>query len=171
MEFNQKYYNYSMKNIPIPPEKLFRTTLIEKVELLIIRMRWKAHLFESSGKGQSNPLHYVFKSRKCPPQHKGLIAFENDLLKLIKSVTFRKVRNKFQDNLRKDIISIKKSKNIYIFADKTNNLYETDISSYNKLLTENISKTYRKTNNKSYNSINKEAKAIAEGFEIGDRVD
>ena len=35
----------------------------------------------------------------------------------------------------------------------------------------NISKTYRKTNNKAYNSINKEAKAIAEGFEIGDRVD
>ena len=36
---------------------------------------------------------------------------------------------------------------------------------------ESISKTYRKTNNKAYNSINKEAKAIAEGFEIGDRVD
>ena len=81
------------------------------------------------------------------------------------------MRNKFQDDFRKDIISIKKSKNIYIFADKTNNLYETDISSYNKLLTESISKTYRKTNNKAYNSINKEAKAIAEGFEIGDRVD
>ena len=171
MEFNQKYYNYSMKNIPIPSEKLYRTTLIEKVELLIKQMRWKAHLFEGSGKGQSNPLHYVFRSRKCPPQHKDLIAFENDFLKLIKSVTFRKVRNKFQDDLRKDIISIKKSKNIYIFADKTNNLYETDISGYNKLLTESISKTYRKTNNKAYNSINKEAKAIAEGFEIGDRVD
>ena len=112
MEFNQKYYNYSMKNIPIPSEKLYRTRLIEKVELLIKRMRWKAHLYESSGKGKSNPLHYVFKSRKCPPQHKDLIAFENDLLKLIKTVTFRKVRNKFQDDLRKDIMSIKKSKNI-----------------------------------------------------------
>ena len=53
------------------------------------------------------------------------------------------------------------SKNIYNFADNTNNLYETDINSYNKLLTENISKTYRKTNNKACNSINKEAKAIA----------
>ena len=56
-------------------------------------MRWKAHLFEISGKGQSNPLHYLCKSRKYPPQHKDLIAFENDLLKLIKSVTFRKVPN------------------------------------------------------------------------------
>ena len=68
-------------------------------------------------------------------------------------------------------MSIKKSKNIYIFVDKTNNLYKTDINSYNKLLTENISKTYRKTNNKAYNSIDKEAKAIAEEFEIGDRAD
>ena len=67
-----------MKNIPIPSEKLYRTTLIEKVELLIKQMRWKAHLFESSRKGQPNPLHYVFKSRKYPPQDKNLIAFEND---------------------------------------------------------------------------------------------
>ena len=67
-----------MKNIPIQVEKLYRTTLIDKVELWIKRMRWKAHLFQSSGKRQSNPLHYVFKSRKCPRQHKDLIAFEND---------------------------------------------------------------------------------------------
>ena len=78
--------------------------------------------------------------------------------------------NEFQDKLRKDIISIKKSKNIYIFADKTNNLKETDISSNNKLLTESISKIYRKTNNKAYNSIKKEAKPIAVEFEIGDRL-
>ena len=44
------------------------------------------------------------------------------------------------------------------------------IINYNKLLTENISKTYWKTNCKTYDSINKEAKAIAEEFEIGDRV-
>ena len=48
MEFNQKYYKYSMKNIHIPSKKLYREMLIEKVELLIKRMRWKAHLFESS---------------------------------------------------------------------------------------------------------------------------
>ena len=34
-----------------------------------------------------------------------------------------------------------------------------------------MSKTYRKTNNKVYNSINKEAKTIVDEFEIGDRVD
>ena len=78
MEFNQKCYNYSMKNIR--SKKLYKIYLIQKVELYLKRLRWKAHMFESSGKGQPNPLHYVFKSRKCPPHHNDLIAFENDLL-------------------------------------------------------------------------------------------
>ena len=68
-------------------------------------------------------------------------------------------------------MSIKKSKNIYIIACKINNLYETDINSYNKLLTDNISKTYQKTNNKVSYSINRETKVIVEEFEVGDRVD
>ena len=119
MKFNQKCYNYSIKNIPIRSKKLYKINLIQKVELYIKRLIWKAHMFESSGKGQPNPLHYVFKSRKCPPHHNDLIAFVNDLLKWIKNVTFRKVRNKFQDGLKKDIKSIKKCNNIYIFLDKT----------------------------------------------------
>ena len=54
MEFKWIHYNYSMKNIPIPSEKLYKTTLINKVEPLI------------------NHLLHIFKSRKCPP----LIDFE-----------------------------------------------------------------------------------------------
>ena len=45
--------------------------------------------------------------------------------------------------MKSDIESIRKSKNIYIFADETNNLYETDIKNHNKLLINNISKTYK----------------------------
>ena len=115
---------------------------------------------------RDNQIRYIMflKSRKCPPQHEDLITFKNDWLNLIKSVTCRKLRNEFYDEFRKDVMSISKSKNIYSFADKTNNLYGTGINNYNKLLTENISKTYRKTNNKPYNSINKEEKIIAEEF-------
>ena len=115
-----------MKNIPLPYEKLYQTILIEKVELLIKRMRWKAYLYENSGLNTSNPLNYIFKSRKCPPQHQDLMQFENDLLELIKSVKFKKVKQKFLDQLHKDITSIKKSKNVFIFADKTRNIHETE---------------------------------------------
>ena len=83
--------------------------LISKVELLVKRMRWKAHLFENGELRQSNPLHYIFKSRKCPPQHKDLIAFEDDLVKLIQGVRFKRVSNDFQDQMQADINSIKKS--------------------------------------------------------------
>ena len=141
MEFNRKKYNYSMKNIPLPSEKMYKTTLIEKVELLIKRMRWKAHLYESSQSHQSNPMHYIFKSRTCPPQHKDLIPFEEDLVKLMKSVTFKKFFNKFQEQLKTDIKSIKESNNVFVFADKTRNLYEMNKDAYDKLLIQNITKT------------------------------
>ena len=66
--------------------------------------------------------------------------------------------------------SMKRSKNIYIFADKTNNLYETDIKNYNKLLTNNISKTCKKSDPTVFNAINREAKNI-ERYDIAERVD
>ena len=97
--------------------------------------------------------------------------FENDLLELIKSVTFKKVKKKFLDQLYEDMKSIKKSKNVFIFADKTWNIYETDKNTYSKLLTDSISKTYKKTEHNIYNKINKEAKGIANNYGVLERVD
>ena len=99
MEFNQKYYNYSMKIIPILLEKLYKMMLLEKVDLLVKHMRWKARLFENNDIRQSNPLHYIFKSRKPPPQHKDLMAFENDLVKIMQSVAVKYSYNDFQDKM------------------------------------------------------------------------
>ena len=66
--------------------------------------------------------------------------------------------------MKVDIDSIKRSKNSYIFVDKTNNLYETDVKKYNKLLINNISKTYKKSDSAVFNKINREAKSIAENM-------
>ena len=60
--------------------------------------------------------------------------------------------------MKTDIVSYKMSKDIYIFADKTNNLYKTDVKNYNKLLINNISKTYKKSDSAIFNKINREAK-------------
>ena len=80
-----------------------------------------------------------------------LIAFEDDLVKLVRNVTFKPISNNFQDQMKADVDSIKRSKNIYILADKTNNLYETDVKNYNKLLINNISKTYKKSDSVIFN--------------------
>ena len=97
MKFIKISYNFSTKNIPLPSEKLCKMILIEKLELAIKSMRWKAHLYESNSYESTNPLHRIFKTRNCPPQHKDLIQIENNITELIKSVTFRKLHNKFQN--------------------------------------------------------------------------
>ena len=44
-------------------------------------------------------------------------------------------------------------------------------SHYEKLLTDNITKTYKQSNNNVYNSVNLEVKHIAKKLEIADRVE
>ena len=51
------------------------------------------------------------------------------------------------------------------------NLYKLSKDNYNKLLTENITKSYKKTNTAAINNINKEAKCIAERLHLDDRVE
>ena len=41
-------------------------------------------------------LTFDLNSAKWPPQVKELVSFEEDLIKLVKNITFRKVDNKFQ---------------------------------------------------------------------------
>ena len=67
--------------------------------------------------------------------------------------------------------SIKKSKNVLIFADKTRNIYETYKNTYSKLLTDNISKTFKKTEHSIYSKINKEAKIISNNYGVSEGVD
>ena len=106
MESSRKYYSHSMKNIPLPSEKLYKTILIEKGELLIKEMRQTTHLYQDSRGKTSNLLIYIFKSRKVTPKHKDLIQFENDLLELTKSVNFKRVKNVFSYQLSQGISSI-----------------------------------------------------------------
>ena len=39
---------YSHKNIPIPGQREYLLNLTQKIEHLIVRMRWKAYLFLSN---------------------------------------------------------------------------------------------------------------------------
>ena len=133
-----------MKNISVRSKKLHLKILIGKVERLIERMRSKALFFEIKSE---STFKYGFKTHKCPHQHKGLMELEDNLQKMISNVQFRRVKNDFQNRLKNDIRSVKSSKEVYVFADKTRNIYEMENAHYEKLLTDNTTKTYKQSNN------------------------
>ena len=39
------YFNYSLKNIPVPSRTSYKLQIIDNIESVIERMRWKAHFF------------------------------------------------------------------------------------------------------------------------------
>ena len=169
---DRRTFNYSLKNIPLPTVKLYKLKLIKKVEQVIKRIRWKAHFFDKKDneKDQEPAENYGFKSRTCPPQVKDLIKFEDDLYHMVKNVEFKRVHNEFLNTLKKDIKDIKDSQNLFVFADKTRNIYEMSKESYDKLLTENITKSYKKTDDESCIAVNREAKDIATKLGIAKKV-
>ena len=116
-------------------------------------MRQKAHFFLNQRKKQDNiKTTYAFKLRLHPQQQQqpDLDVFEKELFNTVKLIKFRKVKGAFQSAIKKDILKIKKSPNMFTFADKTNNIYEIPAKHHEKLLTkkhENIQKSTAKVSN------------------------
>lgn len=167
---------YSLKNIPIPTANAYRKALIEKVESVLKRMRWRAFFFLREGKGgESDDLedarNFGFNSRKCPPQIEELKPFEDDMVRLIEKIEFRKVSDPFQDMLQMDIRRIRNSTDIIVPADKTRNLYQMRTVQYEKLLRGNITKNYKPAPDGLYDDINSEAKRIATRLKLEDRAE
>ena len=78
---------------------------------------------------------------------KELKPFEDDLLELISNIQFKPCQNNFQNQLRKDCSLIKNSKDIIVKGDKTSNLYKIPVSEYRTVLTNNLTKEYKKVTN------------------------
>ena len=117
-------FNYSLKNIPTPTKTSYQLMLMEKIESVIKRMRWKAHFYLKKDTSNIAYTNYGFKTRNYPPQCKELQNFEKDLLDTIKLIKFQIVKDSFQRKLNEDILNIKSSPDVYAFADKTTNIYK-----------------------------------------------
>ena len=94
-----------------------------------------------------------------------------DLINIINNVKFKNNKNNFQKKLRADRNEIKNSRNICVFADKTNNVYRMPISEHDKLLKENVTKTYKKAPEKLQKSVNLEAKSITTKLKLSVRIE
>ena len=68
--------------------------------------------------------------------------------------------------MKSDILDIKSSPNMLMFADKTSNIYKAAPQEYNKLLKDNITKSYKKSTDSLEKAINTQAKNIAKKFNL-----
>ena len=174
---NRQNLNYSMKNIPIPNNNSYKLLLIEKIEAFIKRMRWKAHFYISDLENDTKNDEKVkkktfgFKTKNTPPVIKELEKFENDLFDIAKNISFKNINNEFQNKLKSDVSKIRNNPNVLVFADKTNNIYELTKKDHNKLLIDNITKTYKAAPKKLEHSINLEAKRISKKLNLEDRIE
>ena len=59
---------YSPKNIPILSERSYELQLMDKIDQVIERMRWKAFFYTNKSKDMEET--YSLKSLNCPPKSK-----------------------------------------------------------------------------------------------------
>ena len=151
---------YSPKNIPIPSERSYNSQLMDKIDQVIKRMRWKAFFY--TNKSEDTQATYGLKSLNCPSKIEEMVPFEKDLWNLVDKLKFRKINGNFQRLLNKDIRVIKQSNKVLVFADKTSNIYKLDTDEHKKLTTEAVTSTYKKVPDKINDKINTEGKRIME---------
>ena len=156
-------FGYSMKNIAICNRRQYMCKLYEMTSRMIERIRWKVYHFEKYTDDQDDNnegLHRVFPTRNSAPANDNLVDFESDIYNLIRSVEFRRQSNDFLDKLNKDTKSIKESHKVFIFADKSSNIYKMEAEQYTKLLDRSITADYRKIGKETIDEINHEASEI-----------
>ena len=107
---------------------------------------------------------YKTLKRKKKLWKKEILNFEKDLLDIIKLITFRIVKENLQRKLKEDISNLKSS----LFSEK---IYKLPRQDYKKLLHESITKAYKKSLTQLEKSINLEAKEIAAGVKVDDRIE
>lgn len=164
-------FEYSTKNIPTASKSSYLKKFIEKTELFMKRMRWKAYFFLNPKTTPTAQETYGFSTQRSPPVVNELKKFEECMANLIQRIEFENKPNDFQNKLLQDLKATKSDSKLTIKADKTTNYYKMDREKYNELVNKNVTKTYKKANKSEVLSVNREAKRIAENIKLSDRID
>ena len=159
-----------MKNIPVPSDEKYQLEFLHSIHSLSSRCQWSAAAFLDPNFRRTTKETYGLRTSKAPPLVKELKDFQDGLYDIAKNIRFKKVRNNFQDKLKRDIIAMKNEDRILISADKTGNHYWTEKNSYRRHLHNNITKDYEKAHEDVIDNIKKEDKKVAERLEVDDRL-
>ena len=136
-------------------------------------MCWKAHFFlhnneKKQGRSETRNSWIQIETSSMPTERNQII-LKKDLFNVVPSLKIRKLNETFQEKMKSDISEIKSSPNAFIFADKTGNIYKAAPRGYNRLLKDNITKSYKKSTDCLEKAINIEAKNIAKKIQLSDR--
>ena len=114
---------------------------------------------------------YGLRSNISPPQNPALTSFENDIYEMVRNIEFRKVRNYFLDKLKEDINETRSPENLFVFVDKSANLYQMSDTDYKRPLGNNITSNYRKFENGVKHKIDKETKKKAGPLDLSKKME
>ena len=167
---DQVYFNYSMKNINIPPFKDFLLQTFNKSGTLVKNMRWKAFFFLNPSERSNTKETFGFNSTAASPHVKELKEFEDKLGDMINNIKQKDYKNSFQIKLKNDTQNIARENKLIIPADKTHNFYKVDEAKYDELLQKHINKDYKKADDTLADDITKVDKEIAAKLELDDRI-
>ena len=98
------------------------------------------------------------------------LRYKLKLYGLTKNIRFRNYSNSFQTKPNDDSKKIKDETNMIIAADKTNNFYKVNKEDYESLLEKNITKNYKKTDDKTFDDNTTLDAVIARKLELEDRI-
>ena len=73
--------------------------------------------------------------------------------------------------MAEDVENIHLSKDMFVFADKSTNLYQMSSEKYRNLLYDNITKTYQKAAVNTNRNTDKESKCFAKSINLNDKVE
>ena len=161
---------YSVKNIPLANGQKYKAQLVEKIEAVIKRMRWKAIFFMSRDDNSPHPVNYGLPTTKCPGQVKEMVQFENELLLLAKDVQFSKISNTFQSRMNKDMKAMRDSGKTLTPADKTTNMYRLSAEEYNRLKLNAVTSKYKKASAKIKDNVEKSSVNIVKKAGVLERM-
>ena len=142
LNMEAKNFGYLLKNIPIPPKSKYTKCMVEKVESFVGRLRWKAYHFckENRENDSDHFKNFALKTLITSSKNENMNAFENNMYYMIRNIWVYRVLYR----LNKDIESIRSSRNVLLFADKSTNLLVLSCSNNQKLLHGNITQAYKK---------------------------
>jgi len=146
--------------------------LVDKIEAVIKRMRWKAIFFDNDSDEEDEQLDtFGLKTTNTPRQVPEMIEFERELIAIVSKLTFKRTTNEFQSKLKQDIRTINHSDKLYVPADKTTNMYRMKKDDYQKILTDSITAKNKIDTRNLKSSINIQGKEIVKDFTIAVRFD